>query len=116
MNILCSFISFYVERSKAIHICRPTSRHEHAKTPSGLFRNLKGRSPGGISSVHFQKCSKFSIILTLNISTIFSLPHGGLGARASPKYAPENTQRLWLINFSGSGYMWCDQLSDVTQA
>jgi len=33
--------------------------------------------PGGIhciSAVHFQKCSKFSIFFTLNISTIFSPP------------------------------------------
>jgi len=40
--------------------------------PSDVFRNLKGRY---ISGVHFQKCSKFSIIFfTLNISTKFFHP------------------------------------------
>ena len=38
---------------------------------------------GYISGVHFQKCSKFGIFFTLNISTIFHL-QGRVGAGASP--------------------------------
>ena len=39
----------------------------------------KGRFPGYISGVHFQKCSKFNIkvFFMLNISTIFSPPKRG---------------------------------------
>jgi len=46
-------------------------------TVSGVSRNLKsegGGSQGYISGVHFQKCTKFIIFFTLNISTkIFAL-------------------------------------------
>jgi len=52
--------------------------------PSGVFRNLQR---GYISSVHFQNCSNFSHIFTLNISTKMFLLQRGRHNLRPPKYA-----------------------------
>jgi len=71
---------------------------------SGVLRNLKREDRGYISSVHFHKCSNFSLSFSFTSNIIANVcppanGRGGVGASPPllPKYAPvcSGVVRIW---------------------